>query len=203
MEEKMDLRIRKTYLALHNSFTQLLEERRFEDLTVNELCDRAMIRRTTFYKHFADKYEYFSFYIREITSTFQDRLAPDVAEDEIDAYLLHMCRELLRFVKEHDRLVQNIQNSSMFPMLLSILLDQISFDMVQVLRRAKPNDMNRQMAEGIASFIAGGITNTLFQMLKQNIEPDEDHFLNIVSRFLQAKGEGGYCLDTFDRINGF
>lgn len=203
MEEKMDLRIRKTYLALHNSFTQLLEERRFEDLTVNELCDRAMIRRTTFYKHFADKYEYFSFYIREITSTFQDRLAPDVAEDEIDAYLLHMCRELLHFVKEHDRLVQNIQNSSMFPMLLSILLDQISFDMVQVLRRAKPNDMNRQMAEGIASFIAGGITNTLFQMLKQNIEPDEDHFLNIVSRFLQAKGEGGYCLDTFDRINSF
>ena len=52
MEEKMDLRIRKTYLALHNAFTQLLEEKRFEDFTVNELCDLAMIRRTTFYKHF-------------------------------------------------------------------------------------------------------------------------------------------------------
>ena len=62
MAEKMDLRIRKTYLALHNAFTELLEEKRFEEFTVNELCDRAMIRRTTFYKHFADKYEYFTFY---------------------------------------------------------------------------------------------------------------------------------------------
>ena len=61
MEEKMDLRIKKTYLSLHNAFVELLEEKRFEDLTVNELCDRAMIRRTTFYKHFADKYEYFTF----------------------------------------------------------------------------------------------------------------------------------------------
>ena len=48
----MDLRIKKTYRALFDAFTELLEEHRFEDLTVAMLCDRAMIRRTTFYKHF-------------------------------------------------------------------------------------------------------------------------------------------------------
>ena len=57
MEKNTDLRIQKTYLALQNAFVALLEEKRFEELTVNELCDRAMIRRTTFYKHFGDKYE--------------------------------------------------------------------------------------------------------------------------------------------------
>ena len=51
MEEKMDLRIKKTYLSLHNAFVELLEEKCFEELTVNELCDRAMIRRTTFYEY--------------------------------------------------------------------------------------------------------------------------------------------------------
>lgn len=51
----MDLRIKKTYRALFDAFTELLEEHRFEDLTVAMLCDRAMIRRTTFYKHFRDK----------------------------------------------------------------------------------------------------------------------------------------------------
>ena len=61
MEKKLDLRIQKTYQALHNAFTILLEEKNFEEITVNELCDAAMIRRTTFYKHFADKYEYFQF----------------------------------------------------------------------------------------------------------------------------------------------
>ena len=28
----------------------------------NELCDEAMIRRATFYKHFADKYDFFFFF---------------------------------------------------------------------------------------------------------------------------------------------
>ena len=110
MEEKLDLRIRKTYLALHNAFNALLEEKRFEDVTINELCDRAMIRRTTFYKHFADKYEYFAFYIREIVLTFQDQLAPAVTVDEANVYLQHMCREMVRFIKKHERLVENIKN---------------------------------------------------------------------------------------------
>ena len=34
----------------------LLEEQAFEKITVRELCDRAMVHRTTFYKHYADKY---------------------------------------------------------------------------------------------------------------------------------------------------
>ena len=41
----MDLRIKKTYRALFDAFTELLEEHRFEDLTVAMLCDRALIRR--------------------------------------------------------------------------------------------------------------------------------------------------------------
>ena len=62
MEEKTDLRIRKTYKALCDAFVTILEKKRFDDLTVNELCDEAMIRRATFYKHFADKYDFFSFF---------------------------------------------------------------------------------------------------------------------------------------------
>ncbi len=34
----MDLRIKKTYRALFEAFTELLEEHRFEDVTVAMLC---------------------------------------------------------------------------------------------------------------------------------------------------------------------
>ena len=57
----MDLRIERTYRSLIEAFTRLLEERLYEDVTVAMLCNEAMIRRTTFYKHFADKGEFFSF----------------------------------------------------------------------------------------------------------------------------------------------
>lgn len=185
MEEKLDLRIQKTYRALHNAFDEILAEKRFEELTVNELCDRAMIRRTTFYKHFADKYEYFSFYIREVVDTFRDRLAPDVEEDQANAYLLHMSRELLLFIREHNRLTYNIKNSSMAPLLLSILLEQFSADIVQVLQRAdKHRNRSKKELQGMAYFYAGGLANMLLQFLSQDGSVDEEEFLRIASQFI-------------------
>lgn len=188
MEEKMDLRIRKTYLSLHNAFTALLEEKRFDEITVNELCDRAMIRRTTFYKHFADKYEYFTFYLKETVQTFQDQLAPDVESHEVNAYLLHMSRELVRFLRSHNKLVINVRESSMFPVLLSILLDEISADSIQVLQRAdRENEMNKEKRECLAAFYAGGMLNTLFQLHKKNPEIDEELFIEVASQYFWGK----------------
>ena len=39
----MDLRIKKTYRALFDAFTELLEEHRFEDLTVAMFCGKPVI----------------------------------------------------------------------------------------------------------------------------------------------------------------
>lgn len=177
----MDLRLQKTYLALHSAFTQLLEEARFDELTVNALCDRAMIRRTTFYKHFTDKYDYFAFYIREMVSTLQQNLPADVAEGDVSAYMLYMSRKLLHFLHSHKRMVCNIKNSSMFPLLLSILLEQITGDIQLILRRVCPEGAGeRRKQEGIAAFYAGGVLNCYFRLMGEDAELDEPLFLDIV-----------------------
>lgn len=185
MEKKTDLRIERTYLFLHNAFTQLLEEKRFEDFTVNELCERAMIRRTTFYKHFADKYEYFTFYVKEICASFQDQLPPDVHTDNINAYFIHMCRELLRFVTKHDTLVGNVLNSNMYTVLFDTLADQITQDVLQVLRRMpSASHMTASQMEGTAAFYSGGLLTTLRMFLKRGDPIEEDQFIEIVSSFM-------------------
>ena len=65
-EKKTDLRVLKTKQALRNSFIDLIREKTFESITVNELCDQAMVRRATFYKHYADKYDFVIDYIWNI-----------------------------------------------------------------------------------------------------------------------------------------
>lgn len=184
MEEKMDLRIRKTYLALHSAFTQLLEEKKFEEFTINELCDRAMIRRTTFYKHFADKYEYFTFYLKETVQEFQNQIAPDIGKYEANAYLLHMSQELVRFIDKHEQMVCNIRDSSMFPLLLSILLENIGADMRQKLLRADWNTkLTTKEIENYSTFFAGGLLNILFQQIKTN-DVNEDALTSTLTKFL-------------------
>ena len=174
MSQTTDLRIQKTYLALHHAFTGLLEERRFEDFTINELCDRAMIRRATFYKHFADKYDYFAFYAKEMVEEFQAQL-PLLPKTDANEYLLHMCKQLLQFMKEHKKLVLNIRNSTVFHILLSILAEQTNYDVFQVLRQSDLyKDLDKKQLKGLSAFYVGGIVNVLLNSLRADGSPDED-----------------------------
>src|SRR5215216_5278082 len=51
----LDLRVRRTYKFLWNALMSLMTERDFEAITVTDICQRAMVHRTTFYKHYEDK----------------------------------------------------------------------------------------------------------------------------------------------------
>lgn len=182
MEQKLDLRVQKTYLALHNAFTELLEEKRFEDFTVNELCDKAMIRRTTFYKHFADKYEYFTFYLKEICENFQAALPPDTLSEDINAYFLQMSSELLHFIFNHKKIVNHISESELFPILLNILSEHITQDIIQTYNRINTSSqMDATRLESIAAFYAGGLLNMLLHWIRPKKEINDKIFLQIIS----------------------
>ncbi|MGX8708695.1 MAG: TetR/AcrR family transcriptional regulator [bacterium] len=57
MSSEQDLRVTKTLTFIRNSFIELMDEKGFRNLTVNDIADKAMISRSTFYLHYADKYE--------------------------------------------------------------------------------------------------------------------------------------------------
>lgn len=50
-----DLRVRRTHKLLWEALLAEMSERPFAEITVKEICDRAMVHRTTFYKHYEDK----------------------------------------------------------------------------------------------------------------------------------------------------
>ena len=52
-----DLRVRRTHKLLWEALMSLMTEQEFETISVKEVCDRAMVHRTTFYKHYEDKYD--------------------------------------------------------------------------------------------------------------------------------------------------
>lgn len=56
-EGQLDLRIRRTHKLLWESLFELMTQskQKYSSITINQICDRAMVHRTTFYKHFEDK----------------------------------------------------------------------------------------------------------------------------------------------------
>ena len=55
-EEKLDPRVKRTRRLILKSFEDLLAEKGFETISVQDVTDKAEINRATFYAHFQDKY---------------------------------------------------------------------------------------------------------------------------------------------------
>lgn len=52
-----DLRVKKTRKNIEVSFLSLLGKKDFSKITVQDILDAALINRSTFYKHYSDKYQ--------------------------------------------------------------------------------------------------------------------------------------------------
>lgn len=162
----MDLRVKKTYGALIAACTKLLSENRFEDMSVAMLCDEALIRRTTFYKHFADKAEFFAFYVENLRIDMVERgrrLADDEGVFEDDALERRaILREFADYLLEHEDLMDNIFSSSMSGVLIAVICDKIAESFYDRARRTAPKEMT---ASGDlvdrAEFAAGGVVRVM------------------------------------------
>lgn len=56
-DQKIDRRVTRTKRMIRDAFTQLLEEKGFEETTVKDITEKADINRGTFYLHYESKYD--------------------------------------------------------------------------------------------------------------------------------------------------
>lgn len=54
--QKIDPRIRRTRQMLYTAFRELLAEKGFDDISVQDIAERSTLNRATFYDHFTDKF---------------------------------------------------------------------------------------------------------------------------------------------------
>lgn len=66
--KKIDVRVRRTYRQLIESFLKLLNEKSFDEISISEICEGAEVHRATFYKHFYDKTEFLNFCVKQLLS---------------------------------------------------------------------------------------------------------------------------------------
>jgi AcrR family transcriptional regulator len=74
---KVDPRVKRTRKLLQQAFAELLSEREFHSITVNDITERAEVNRATFYLHFDDKYALLSYSVREALQQLLNKRLPD------------------------------------------------------------------------------------------------------------------------------
>jgi len=71
-----DRRIARTRKHLQRAFMELLAEKAFEGVTIQDIADRADVNRATFYKHFQDKFELMDLMIAGLFANTLSRWVP-------------------------------------------------------------------------------------------------------------------------------
>lgn len=96
-----DLRVRRTRKLLWDALMSLLTEHDFGAITVNNICDKAMIHRTTFYNHYEDKYDLLNSGIaemyQELSLAFEppETVITEYAPDQPPQYFVNLFQHVL------------------------------------------------------------------------------------------------------------
>ena len=175
MPTKEDLRVRRTKKALFDAFMQILSEKPFDEITVNELCDVAGIRRATFYKHYSDKYDFLTAYTCLLRDRFDRQIWKDGKPVLTPDYYVAYARKLIYFISENSVAVGNICHSNLFPSLIAIIVEQNYRDTCERLRLSVASGMKLDASvEAVAAMCSGGVAACIYGWLKQGqTEPPE------------------------------
>ena len=157
MEEKRDLRVQKTYDALIAAFQELLAEKSFEEITVKELCARAKTRTATFYTHFSDKYDFFSFMVKELRRSFAKDAELTYSKDDASAYYTALVGKGMDYLEHNEKLANSVKGNGMLRGMLQFMPDEITEELRRHLHRDCDGYEKLNESDVLLQFLIGGM----------------------------------------------
>ena len=168
MNNKIDLRVIKTYEKLTAAFGEMMRSVPFDDVTVFDLCEKADIRRATFYKHFNDKYDFFKSIVGIILTNMDKKVCAITKNSSTKDYILIFVKEIINYLNERPKILSNMLKSNAFPVIFDIITG--------CTHESLENHLKSEIEEGMvfatdpdifASFINGGIATLLIDCFKK------------------------------------
>jgi AcrR family transcriptional regulator len=152
-----------TRRVLATRFMEMLETQSFKKITVNDICQRAMVSRATFYFHFEDKYSLLRYCIEGELQRWEEVME----SSDIDRYLVFVLNEILKKKKfYYNTLV--VEPEQELTDMFHTLFSRVFATRIEALRaqgRAIPGPVSV-----VSAFYAGGIVCSTIQWIKNGFD---------------------------------
>lgn len=99
--KKADRRVQRTRKILLDALIELMAEKGFEALTVQEIIDHANVGRSTFYSHFIDKEQLLIGAIDRLRIFLEERIDPHAPPKEKSEFRFGFSLAMLQHVQSH------------------------------------------------------------------------------------------------------
>ncbi len=173
----VDLRIRRTQKAIRDAFFALIKEKDFEQITVKDITDRAMISRNTFYLHYSDKYELFNKICYDLMRTLFFRAGKQLRRVQQHDFTVESVASIIKYgieTVDEDREQYKILFSS--AVTADILIDKMNIMARRFLDLIK-DDIDG-ISEWSMAYIVSGVTGVIKYHITHNIDDLETECRN-------------------------
>ena len=178
---KNDLRVKKTKNALYNTLMELMKTKSFEEIKVSDICNEALINRSTFYAHYNDKYELLKDAIDNLKNSLIEELNQNIKTSNTKEYYLEMISILLNHIEEKRSIYQQIMLNNRNSIMVDILYDVLDHDITSKIKKTKSEKIPGEI---IAKFYIGAVFNVGIIFLKNEKKYSKQEILEYLNKLI-------------------
>ena len=168
MNKSLDLRIVKTKKAFYSALLKLMEQKPFEEIKVLDICNEAIVNRSTFYAHYNDKYELLAEFIDTLKNNLTLELAKNTSIKNSKEYYLEMISLLLNYINKEKDTYFSIMINNKKSITMDILYDVINKDIINQIKMKNNIKDTKIPINIISQFYLGAVINVCLEWLKNN-----------------------------------
>lgn len=174
--KKVDRRVRRTRRLLHDALKQLVLEASYENITIQDITDRADLSRATFYLHYKDKDEL----LAESLETMFDELVATMKEpDELPGMWIDgEAPALIAFnhVKEHHQLYKALLGERGVSYVINREITYLAQIALTRISKILPEDFTSSVPlDLLAHHIAGSLYTLIVWWLERDMPYSTDY----------------------------
>jgi len=145
-----DRRTRKTRAAIEGAFSELIQKKDINKITVRDITDLADTNRSTFYTHYEDIYHLLHIIEDKLIDAISVYNTPSIDDKNVKKDMM----DSLRYISEHKNLYGAILNSSKGAEFLTRISEALSLRLVSLIGNVQGNEM-------VAAFYTSGSVSVI------------------------------------------
>lgn len=168
MNNKKDLRVIKTRNALFNSLITLLKGKSFEELKVSDICENALVNRSTFYSHYQDKYELVMDFINNMENNISKELEKNNNIFNTKEYYIEMIKLIMNYIDDNKEIYNGILNNNKNSIFFDIISNSIEKDIeYRIKNNTKINNINTDF---VTRFYVGAVSSIVIDWIQNKLK---------------------------------
>ena len=170
----------KTKILLNNALLDLLKEKTFDSIKVIEICEKAMVHKTTFYNHFEDKYELLNYALLKIHKEIKEKVPK---ENNITEYYLSIAKCYIEYIKTNPELFKSIISDRDDNVELRMFHKLYVKDIELEIEKNKLYDIPSNY---VANFFVDGVFSLISEWFITGMKEDESTILNYIKMLIKG-----------------